>query len=120
MRRVEQRTESDCGVACVAMLAKVSYEDAYEAVYGSGRKGLTSTNKLRAALVKLGRAPAEGRMVSKRRTTLASLPHDALLKVQPLTCSTKHWVVWDKKRKLKLDPYHSTLRHKVICYLLVP
>ena len=59
-------------------------------------------------------------MVSKGRTTLKSLPHDALLKVQPLTCSTKHWVVWDRKRKLKLDPYYDTLRHKVICYLLVP
>ncbi len=44
-------------------------------------------------------------MVSKVRTTLNSLPHDALLKVQPLTCSTKHWVVWDKKGQRKLDPY---------------
>lgn len=59
-------------------------------------------------------------MVSKRRTTLTSLPHDALLLVQPLTCTTKHWVVWDKRRKLKLDPYHSPLRHKVLRYLLVP
>lgn len=120
MKRVEQKTESDCGVACVAMLAGVSYDEAYEAVYGSGRKGLTSSGKLRAALTKLGRPPVEGRMVSKGRTTLKSLPHDALLKVQPLTCSTKHWVVWDRKRKMKLDTYHSPMRHKTICYLLVP
>jgi len=120
MRRIQQRTESDCGVACVAMLACVSYEDAYKAVYGEGRKGLTSAGKLSAALSRLGRRPVKGRMVSKRMTALRSLPHDALLKVQPLTCSTKHWVVWDKKRQMKLDPYHTTLRHKVICFLLVP
>jgi hypothetical protein len=120
MRRVKQANESDCGVACVAMLAGVSYEEAHEAVYGEGRKGLTSSGKLRSALIKLGRPPVEGRMVSIGRTTLASLPQDALLKVQPLTCSTKHWVVWDKKRQMKLDPYPSPMRHKVVCYLLVP
>lgn len=120
MRRVVQENNSDCGVACVAMLAGVEYDEAYKAVYGKGRKGLTSSGKLRAALTKLGRPPVEGRMVSKGRTTLKSLPHDALLKVQPLTCSTKHWVVWDKKRQKKLDPYWDKMRHKVICYLLVP
>lgn len=87
------------------MLAGVSYDEALEAVYGKTRKGLTSSGTLRAALKKLGRPPVEGRMVSKVRTTLNSLPHDALLKVQPLTCSTKHWVVWDKKGQRKLDPY---------------
>lgn len=120
MRRVKQETESDCGPACVAMLAGVTLEEACKAVYGEGRTKLTSSGKLRAALIKLGRPPLEGRMVSKGRTTLKSLPHDALLKVQPLTCSTKHWVVWDKKRQMKLDPYPDTMRHKVVCYLLVP
>jgi hypothetical protein len=120
MRRVQQKNESDCGVACVAMLARVSYDEAYTAVYGEGRKGLTSSGKLRATLTKLGRPPVEGRMVSKGTRTLSSLPHDALLKVQPLKCSTKHWVVWEKKRQMKLDPYHSTMRHEVVCYLLVP
>jgi hypothetical protein len=81
---------------------------------------VTSSGKLRAALIKLGRPPVEGRMVSIGRSTLKSLPHDALLKVQPLTCGTKHWVVWDKKRRMKLDPYPDTMRHKVVCYLLVP
>jgi hypothetical protein len=120
MRRVKQKNESDCGVACVAILAGVSYEEAEAAVYGGGRKGLTSSGKLAAALTKLGRPPVEGRMVSKGRTTLKSLPHDALLKVQPLACSTKHWIVWDKKRQIKIDPYPGMMRHKVICYLLVP
>jgi hypothetical protein len=102
------------------MLAGVSYEESLKAVYGKRRKGLTSSGKLRAALAKLGRPPVDRRMVSKGRTTLKSLPHDALLKVQPLTCSTKHWVVWDKKRQRKLDPYPEIMRHRVVCILLVP
>jgi hypothetical protein len=120
MRRIQQRNESDCGVACVAMLADVSYEKAYAAVYGNGRRGLTSSGKLAAALRKLGRPPLARRMVPKRRTTLASLPHDALLKVQPSACSTKHWIIWDHKRQIKLDPYPTKMRYKVVCYLLVP
>ena len=120
MRTVKQRFATDCGVGCVAMLAGVSYEEAFDAVYPDGKRGITSTNKLRAALTKLGRPPVDGRMVSKKRTKLKSLPNDALLKVQPTTCAGKHWVVWDRKAQKKRDPWRGTLRHKVICYLLVP
>lgn len=120
MRRVKQKTEKDCGAACVAMLAGVTLDEAYEAVYGDGRKRVTSAGKLRVALAKLGRPPVEGRMVSIGRTTLKSLPHDALLKVQPLTCSIKHWVVWDKKRQMKLGPYPNRCATKwsAICSCL--
>jgi len=120
MRTVKQKAETDCGVSCVAMLADVSYEEARAAVYPDGKMRLTSSGKLRAALTALGRPPVEGRMVSKGRTTLKSLPGDALLKVQPTSCSTKHWVVWDHKKQIKRDPYPWPMRHKVICYLLVP
>lgn len=120
MRTIKQRGGTDCGVGCVAMLAGVSYEEAFEAVYPDGKRRITSTNKLRAALIKLGRPPVEGRMVSKKTTKLKSLPHDALLKVQPTTSVGKHWVVWDAKHQKKRDPWPEPMRHKVVCYLLVP
>lgn len=120
MRTIKQQKGTDCGVGCVAMLAGVSYEEAKEAVYPDGKVRITSSGKLRAALTKLGRPPVEGRMVSKGRTTLNSLPSDALLKVQPSGEKGKHWVVWDHEKQIKRDPYPETMRHKVICYLLVP
>jgi len=118
MKTVMQQFESDCGVACVAMLAGVSYDEARAAVYPDGKMRLTSSGKLRAALIKLGRTPVEGNMKAIGRKTLKSLPSDALLKVQPTSCSTKHWVVWDHAAQAKRDPY--PLRHKVTHYLLVP
>ncbi len=118
MRTVMQRFEADCGVACVAMLAGVSYEEARAAVYPDGKMRLTSSGKLRAALTKLGRPPVEGNMKAKGRMTLKCLPSDALLKVQPTSCSTKHWVVWDHAEQVKRDPY--PLQHRVTHYLLIP
>lgn len=120
MRRVKQRGGSDCGVGAVATLAGVSYEEAFDAVYPDGKMKITSSGKLIAALEKLGRPAAAKRMSSIGTTTMAELPHDALLKVKVSGGSSIHWVVWDKKRKMKLDPWPDPMRHKVMCYLLVP
>lgn len=120
MKGVTQRKGSDCGVGAVATLAGVSYEEAFEVVYPDGVVKVTSSGKLIAALEKLGRPASAKRMSSIGRTTLASLPSDALLKVRVSGSSSIHWVVWDKKRKLKLDPWGEPMRHKVLCYLLVP
>jgi hypothetical protein len=54
MRRVSQRRGNDCGVACVAMLAKVSYRRACNAVFGDERATYTSAHQLRNALRAFG------------------------------------------------------------------
>ena len=53
MRRVRQREEWDCGVACVAMLAGVAYEEAAKEVEKSkqhSRARGTTTRMLNSAL----------------------------------------------------------------------
>lgn len=120
MKRVKQRKGSDCGVGAVATLAGASYEKAFEVLYPDGVVKITSSGKLIAALGKLGRPASGKRMSSIGRTTLASLTSDALLKVRVSGSTSIHWVVWDKRRKLKLDPWPEPMRHKVLCYLLVP
>lgn len=119
MRRVKQRGGSDCGVGAVATLAGVSYEEAFDALYPDGRMRVTSSGKLIAALEKFGRPAAAKRMTAIDRT-LVSLPNDALLKVKVSGSTSIHWVVWDKRRRTKLDPWPEPMRHKVTHYLLVP
>lgn len=120
MRRVKQRGGSDCGVGAVASLAGVAYEEAFDAVYPDGKMRITSSGKLIVALERFGRPAAAKRMTAIGRNTLASLPNDALLKVKVSGSTSIHWVVWDKRRKKKLDPWPEPMRHKVTHYLLVP
>jgi ABC-type bacteriocin/lantibiotic exporter with double-glycine peptidase domain len=109
VRRVIQKTKIECGVACVAMLANVSYKKAREALFGDGEVDRTWPIDMRRALVALGLNPA------KRLTPLrATLFKDRIRRIESLdnnalvwTNETKkesHWVVWDARRKKILDP----------------
>ena len=56
MKYIKQRNKTDCGVACVAMLANVTYTQAKLALFGERHKGVgyTQTNQMRDTLEKLG------------------------------------------------------------------
>lgn len=93
MRRVRQRFRSDCGVACVAMVAGVGYREAFDAfgfVEGE-RHFYTNHGQLVRALEVLGCT------VERRKfTSWENIPGRAILPVNH-RCNRRnfHWVVFD-------------------------
>lgn len=118
MKTIKQIDENDCGVACVAMLADVSYAEARAAIYPSGRARLTKTKDLHAALKSLGRNPLTTRRQPFGSMTPYDLDTDALVFVEMKDgYDSKHWVVWDAKAKKVRDPYHTRHEHRLRGYL---
>ena len=102
MRLVRQRTSTDCSIACVAMLAGVSYAQAKRVV----PQGRTKTRAIKRALIELGVSHGYRTIpVSESLSELEQrLSFDALLKTRPDKAENWHWMVWDSKRKKTLDP----------------
>jgi hypothetical protein len=124
MRRVVQEDDTGCGVACVAMLGKVDYQDARKAMFAR-KGGYTGTTKLRKGLAKFGLDCAE--LIQFRRNSKfsshESLPFDAILKLiapshKPGYC---HWVVWDSRLGRIQDPQSPRFKkpYKIVSYLEV-
>jgi hypothetical protein len=82
---VKQDTKKGCGVACVAMVAGITFDDAAKVL---GKRGCTKTHDLHIALGKLGFGiPARLRMLR------GSIP-DGILKVHRRQRSSGwHWIV---------------------------
>jgi hypothetical protein len=95
MRRVRQRNRSDCGVACVAMLARVSYQQAFDTFgFAEGeRRFYTSRVQLVNALKLLG-CEVQWRKFSSWEAVSGS----AILGVN-YRCNrcNFHWVAYDGK-----------------------
>jgi ABC-type bacteriocin/lantibiotic exporter with double-glycine peptidase domain len=107
MKLLRQKRDDDCGIACVAMLAGVTYERAKSKIFGDRDIELTQAPMLRDALRELGRKPARG-VVPLRGRDYRTLEHPALLKVNPRKGGMEwHWVVWTGSRILdpKNPPY---------------
>jgi len=121
MKTIKQRRQTDCGVACVAMLAGVSYEEAWEKVHAEGPGKKTKTADLRRALQELGRTPDIGRRRSLRWTTLESLEEDALVMgwLDDGGKEYRHWIVWDAKARKPRDPYQRKLDYRPVSYLTI-
>ncbi len=100
MAFVRQRAKTDCGVAALAMLCDVSYEEVYRVIpwrkhgimYG------TDTKMLRTAAERLG---YEGRGTLKQQLKRMGasidwrdIPDNSLVKVPHPTLSMWHWVAW--------------------------
>jgi|SRR3989338_2155404 len=102
IRRVWQRYKSDCGVACVAMIAGVSYEQAFEAFCFSeeAKKFYTSRGQLIEALEELGFT-----MHWKMFRSWEEVPGCAIVPVNH-RCNRKnfHWVVYDGKAVFDPNP----------------
>jgi ABC-type bacteriocin/lantibiotic exporter with double-glycine peptidase domain len=96
IQRVVQQTGTSCGVACVAMLARLSFRDAYAAglaLWGQeywDESHRTDSSELRQMLAVLGWRL--GRQVKCR--IWRKVPPDALVAVQwNRSKNTWHWVV---------------------------
>lgn len=118
LKTIKQIEENDCGVACVAMLADVSYAIARATIYPKGRSKLTKTKDLSEALRKLGRQPLSNRRQPFNSKKPHDLDTDALVFVELKNRqNSKHWVVWDAKSRELRDPYHTKYEHKLRGYL---
>ena len=109
MKKIRQRTETDCGVACLAMLAGISWAEARKVLFGRWRRKnfYTEKEEMRAALRRFGIITAK-RLV--RCKDPRRLKRDALLNTNLLVDGNSHWAVWDAKRKKVLDPYYKRTR----------
>lgn len=101
IKQVFQRYKNDCGVACVAMVARASYELAFDALDfpEEAKKFYTSRSQLTEALEKLG-------FMAQRKwfRSWEEIPGCAIVPVNH-RCNRRnfHWVVYDGKAVL--DPY---------------
>lgn len=109
MRLVKQKTETDCGVASVAMLACVSWHEARNELFPDRRtKGFkTDKEQIRAALSHFGVVTSKRLVVCKNPKRLKK---DALLRTNVLANGDWHWAVWDASRERVLDPYYKRTR----------
>ena len=78
-----------------------AYDLAMEALDTSKR---TRIGQLRGALARLGRPLRRGNMAPIPEGGLPSLSRDALVLVCFVREKSKHWMVWDHRRELLLDP----------------
>lgn len=120
MKRVIQRNEHGCGVACVAMIASVSYRRALRAVFGKNPppEHSTETQDIKSALRKLDVKTAS-RLMPFRGKRPADLKGQAILYVND-RIDSGHWIVWDYARQCLLDPYEPPhKRYRYCSYLYV-
>ena len=104
MELVRQRHKSDCGIACAAMLAGVSYDEASDAAAPLGkRRGKTNETTMYLILRNLG--------LKGKLPLIAGRPNgqDALVKCNSGTrrrAGVKgwHWCVWSAAEQRILDP----------------
>ena len=120
MKRVVQKDRDGCGVACVAMLAGVTYKQAKDVMFGDDSVSLTSTADLYYALKLFGKRPLGKRLIPLGTRRYRDLHANALLKVGKPGKSWWHWIVWDARRKGFLDPNTPSVRRpRVTSYLYV-
>jgi ABC-type bacteriocin/lantibiotic exporter with double-glycine peptidase domain len=108
METVYQRTESDCGVAALAMLAEVSYEHSLEFLRANFRHTrVISSRKILAGVVHFGGTPLGTQCTRIGERELWQLEWSALLRCAMLADGKEygHWAVWDADEQCIRDPY---------------
>ena len=109
MNIVKQIDDTGCGLACVAMIAQVTYKEAQATVFPTATPRkltfYTRPYQIRKALRGLG-IPVAARTVRIRegRKEVMRLNTSALLQVNRQRDNKFHWVVWDHKQGTILDP----------------
>lgn len=109
-------------MCCVAIVAGVSYERAFVAVFPSKppRQFWTTSRKLAAALKRFG-IKCDRRARPLFGVNYCTLEHDAILVADknPITWCW-HWVVFDWRRKRVIDPAKKPRkRWRITSYLAI-
>ena len=113
LRRVIPQHEHGCGIACVAMLAGVSYATACFDIFGDGEGDATSLSDLCWALRDYGLR------VARHATpfwagSYTQLRQPALLIMNPDRFDTWHAAVWDAEHRRILDPLPRPAKRPVV------
>ncbi len=124
MAFVKQRNKRDCGVAALAMLCKVTYEEAEKAIPWRKKGCLegTTTKMLREGAAKFGyqtHSTSQNRLkpiqikygLTDRKVmdVWDDIPHNSLVKItNPNSDSGFHWVVWRNHKVY--DPARGVFR----------
>ena len=113
IRRVLQRHDDGCGIACVAMLAGVSYQEVCLKIFGDYQGDATSLDDLREALTSYGfRLPR--RMTPFWEVCHTQVDQHALLALDPGPDGMWHWAVWDAHHRRILDPLKRPPRRPTV------
>ena len=125
LQRVLQLDPEGCGPACVAMVLGIKYGEAVRLFWPTGRarKAGTTTRQVREALAK-GGADCGERLLRAYRgmEDVRSLDHHAILHGVPAVGweGMGHWVLWDARRGLVLDPgFTPSGSMRIVSYLPV-
>jgi hypothetical protein len=113
IRRVFQKHDHGCGIACVAMLAGCSYDEARVAIFGDTAIDATSLEDLQLALSYFGLQPAD-RAIPFWEARYNQLSQPALLITNPDQHGNWHATVWDPGRRRILDPLKASGRSQVV------
>jgi ABC-type bacteriocin/lantibiotic exporter with double-glycine peptidase domain len=112
MKTVFQLQDIDCGIACAAMLAGTSYDEALRIGF-DGDLGLTDTHHIVEALEKLGR-PVAFKKLTRLRSSYETFAVDALMIDYFERGIIGHWVVWDAADQKIRDPLPIPKRGRTI------
>ena len=113
IKRVIQKHDDGCGIACLAMLAGVSYGEACDTIFGDSQGDSTSLEDLRWALKYYGLSTPE-RMTPFWEADYTQLRQHALLALDPAPNGQWHWAVWDALRKRIVDPLKRPSKHPIV------
>jgi ABC-type bacteriocin/lantibiotic exporter with double-glycine peptidase domain len=122
MERVKQKTGTDCGVACVAMVCGKDYDEVKAFIFPHGGRSMrTNKDQLIAALKHFGRKSARNLQSSGQiNFTKIDWAFDAILKCNRQENGNWHWIAWDGKQKRMLDPKEPPYkRPRVHSYLRI-
>jgi hypothetical protein len=103
MRRVSQLDKDGCGIACVAMIAGVSYREAQNRMFPDGKVTTTMPDAIRKAMKLYKIACTKTQRGNYRR-----LGQNAILRTRRRADGDWHWLVWDACRKDFIDPEKCT------------
>ena len=114
MRRVPfQRRSDDCGICVVAGIAKVTYRQAQQAIFGTKEPHhyWTSSCDLATALKRLGvRCDVRARPLGQR--SFQELDHDAILVCDKSPSGWWHWCLWLVDQRRFIDPAQPPKKHR--------
>ena len=114
MKRIAQIDQQGCGIACVAMIAGVSYQDARTILFPDDNISSVKHPQLRSALAHFGITLSAGRRLGK--LGFDDLTQDGIIWTY-VTLKTelwKHWTVWDASAQAILDPYQGDIGKRTL------
>lgn len=107
MKHIQQKHDTGCGVACVAMVARVTYDEAKDAVFPgwTEKKTVFKTRwgQLRDAMVELYRVDYVNAEFVKTGVWM-DIPKGAIVRLVNRKKNLDHWVVKDNRGDAFLDP----------------